>query len=57
MARFIDRSQVVTTDKYNTITDFHTTKHSTLELLSYNETALAITPDDGPMRPKHVVVE
>jgi hypothetical protein len=23
----------------------------------YNETALAITPDDGPMWPKHVVVE
>jgi hypothetical protein len=24
---------------------------------NYNETALAITPDDGPMRPKHLVVE
>jgi hypothetical protein len=24
---------------------------------SYNETALAITSDDGPLRPKHVVVE
>jgi hypothetical protein len=23
----------------------------------YNETALAVTPDDGPLRPKHVVVE
>jgi curli biogenesis system outer membrane secretion channel CsgG len=22
---------------------------------NYNETALAITPDDGPMRPKHAV--
>jgi hypothetical protein len=24
---------------------------------NYNEIALGITPDDGPMRPKHVVVE
>jgi hypothetical protein len=24
---------------------------------SYNETALAITPDDGPMRSKHVMVK
>jgi hypothetical protein len=32
MNRFIDHSQVVTTNKYNTITDVHTTKHSTLEL-------------------------
>jgi hypothetical protein len=24
---------------------------------NYNERALAITPDDGPMRPKHIVVE
>jgi hypothetical protein len=24
---------------------------------SYNATALAITPDDGPMMPKHIVVE
>jgi hypothetical protein len=34
MNRFIDRSQVVTTNKYNTVNDFHTTKHSTLDLLS-----------------------
>jgi hypothetical protein len=24
---------------------------------NYNVTALTITPDDGPMRPKHVVAE
>jgi hypothetical protein len=34
MNRFIDHSQVVTTNKYNTITDFHSTEHSTLEHLS-----------------------
>jgi hypothetical protein len=36
MNRFIDRLQVVTTVKYNIITDFHTTKHSIIlvELLS-----------------------
>jgi hypothetical protein len=34
MNRFIEHSHVVTTNKYNSITDFHTTKHSTLELLS-----------------------
>jgi hypothetical protein len=34
MNRYIEHSQVVTTNKYNTITDFHTTKHSTPELLS-----------------------
>jgi hypothetical protein len=27
---FIDHLQVVTTNKYNTVTDFHTTKHFTL---------------------------
>jgi hypothetical protein len=30
---FADRSQVVTTIKYNSLTDFHTTNHSTLNLL------------------------
>jgi hypothetical protein len=34
MNRFIDHSQVVTTNKYNTVTDFHITKHTTLDLLS-----------------------
>jgi hypothetical protein len=29
-----DHLQVVTTNKYNTVTDFHTTKHSTLDVLS-----------------------
>jgi hypothetical protein len=32
--RFIDHSQVVTTNNYNNIADFHTTNHSTLSLLS-----------------------
>jgi hypothetical protein len=32
--RFIDYLHVVTTNIYNTITDFHTTNHSTLSLLS-----------------------
>jgi hypothetical protein len=32
--RFIDHAQVVTTNNYNTIADFHTTNHSTLSLLS-----------------------
>jgi hypothetical protein len=32
--RFIDHSQVVTTAKYNTVADSHTTNHSTLNLLS-----------------------
>jgi hypothetical protein len=27
---FINHLQVVTTNKYNTVTDFHTTDHSTL---------------------------
>jgi hypothetical protein len=31
---FIDHSQVVTSNTYNTVTDFHTTKHSTLEFSS-----------------------
>jgi hypothetical protein len=31
--RFFDQLQVVTTNKYNTIADFHTTKHSTRNLL------------------------
>jgi hypothetical protein len=33
MNRFIEHSQVVTTTKYNTVTDFHTRNHSTLSLL------------------------
>jgi hypothetical protein len=32
--RFIDHLQVVSTNKYNTVADFHTTNHSTLSLLS-----------------------
>jgi hypothetical protein len=28
--RFIKNLQIVTTNNYNTVTDFHTTKHSTL---------------------------
>jgi hypothetical protein len=32
--RFIDHLQVVTTNNYNTIADFHTTNYSTLSLLS-----------------------
>jgi hypothetical protein len=32
--RFIDHLQVVTTNNYNTIADFHTTNHSTLSLES-----------------------
>jgi hypothetical protein len=35
MNRFIERSRVVTTTKYNTVTDFHTRKHSTLIYLVY----------------------
>jgi hypothetical protein len=34
MNKFIDYLQVVTTNNYNTIADFHTTNHSTLSLLS-----------------------
>jgi hypothetical protein len=34
MIGFIDHLQVVTTNNYNSITDFHTTNHSTLSLLS-----------------------
>jgi hypothetical protein len=30
---FIDPVQVVTTNKYNTVADFHTTNHSTVNLL------------------------
>jgi hypothetical protein len=30
MNRFIEHSQVVITTKYNTVTDFHTTNHSSL---------------------------
>jgi hypothetical protein len=33
MNRFIDHLQVVTTNTYNTIADFHTTNPSTLSLL------------------------
>jgi hypothetical protein len=32
MDRFIDHLQVITTNNYNTIADFHTTNHSTLSL-------------------------
>jgi hypothetical protein len=32
--RFIDHSQVVTTNNYYIIADFHTTDHSTLSFLS-----------------------
>jgi hypothetical protein len=40
--RFIDHLQVVGTNNYNTIADFHATNHSTLSLLSlrYLVTAL-----------------
>jgi hypothetical protein len=31
---FIDHLQVVTTNNYNTVADFHTTNDSTLNLLS-----------------------
>jgi hypothetical protein len=34
MNRIIDHLRVVTTNKYNTIADFHITDHSTLSLLS-----------------------
>jgi hypothetical protein len=34
MIGFIDTLQVVTTNNYNTIADFHKTNHSTLSLLS-----------------------
>jgi hypothetical protein len=34
VSRFIDHLQVVTTNKYYIIADFHTTHHSTLSLLS-----------------------
>jgi hypothetical protein len=39
---FIDHSQVVTTTKYNTLADFHTTNHSTLNLLSVLTLVLTI---------------
>jgi hypothetical protein len=32
--RFIDHLEVVTTNNYNTIADFHTTNHSSLSILS-----------------------
>jgi hypothetical protein len=32
--RFVDHIQIVSTNNYNTIADFHTTNHSTLRLLS-----------------------
>jgi hypothetical protein len=35
MNRFIEHSKVVTTTEYNTVTDFHTTKHSTLIFTVY----------------------
>jgi hypothetical protein len=31
---FIDHVEVITTNKYNTVADFHTTDHFTLNLLS-----------------------
>jgi hypothetical protein len=34
VSRFIDHSQVVTTNNYYTVADIHTTNHSTLSLLS-----------------------
>jgi hypothetical protein len=34
MNRFIDHLQVVITNNYDTIADFHTTNHSTPSLLS-----------------------
>jgi hypothetical protein len=47
MNRFIGRSHVVTTNKYNTDTDFHTTKHSTLELHSLLSLVFVTAPNNG----------
>jgi hypothetical protein len=44
MNRFIEHSQVVTTTKYNTVADFHTTNHSTLTYSVYfQQSSLSIS--------------
>jgi hypothetical protein len=40
MNRFTDHLQVITTNNYYTIADFHTTNHSTLSVLSLISTSL-----------------
>jgi hypothetical protein len=44
---FINHLQVVTTSNYNIISDFHTTKHSTLDDLILLSLVLVTAPNNG----------
>jgi hypothetical protein len=44
---FTDHVQVITTNNYNTVADFHTTNHSTLNLLSLLALVFVATLNNG----------